>query len=158
LPKKERVSEIIIKTALTGFLWGVLCWGFAEFAANQVMSLFSNDPAFLAAAATAFRIFAVGFFTVGLQNILSYFFQGTGKAFASLVVTSSRQLLFLIPCLLIMPRIFGINGLWAAYPVADALALTLTLVWTVILFRQEGIPFRLKWKQEGVMEKATAAR
>ncbi len=154
--KKERVSEIIIKTALTGFSWGVLCWVFAEFAAKQMMSLFSNDPNFLAAAAPAFRIFAVGFFTVGLQNILSYFFQGTGKAFAALVVTSSRQLLFLIPCLLIMPRIFGVNGLWAAYPVADAFSLTLTLIWTAILFRQEGIPFTLKWKREGVTEKATA--
>ena len=146
--KKERVSELIIKTGLTGFLWGVFCWVVVMFASTQVMSLFSNDPNFLAAAAPAFRIFAVGFFTVGLQNILSYFFQGTGKAFASLVVTSSRQLLFLIPCLLIMPRIFGVSGLWAAYPVADALSLALTLVWTSVLFRQEQIPLNFKTSRE----------
>ncbi len=156
--KKERVSEILIKTALTGFSWGVLCWGLAEFAAKQWMALFGDDPAFLIAAPNAFRIFAVGFFTVGLQNILSYFFQGTGKAFAALVVTASRQLLFLIPCLLIMPRIFGLAGLWAAYPLADALSLALTLVWTAILFRQEGIPFTLKWKREGVLKEAAVAR
>jgi putative MATE family efflux protein len=141
---KDRVGEVVIKSSATGFLWGVLCWIGALFASVQVMSLFSTDPNFLAAAAPAFRIFALGFFTVGLQNILSYFFQGIGKAFAALIVTSSRQLLFLIPCLLIMPRIFGVSGLWAAYPVADALSLALTLIWTGYEFKELGIPFSLR--------------
>jgi putative MATE family efflux protein len=113
---KERVGEIVIKSSATGFLWGVFCWLVALLASVQVMSLFSTDPAFLAAAAPAFRIFALGFITVGLQNILSHFFQGTGRAFAALVVTSSRQLLFLIPCLLIIPRVFGIVGALGGLP------------------------------------------
>jgi putative MATE family efflux protein len=141
---KERVGEVVVKSGTTGFLWGVLCWIGALFASVQVMSLFSSDPNFLAAAAPAFRIFALGFFTVGLQNILSFFFQGIGKAFAALIVTSSRQLLFLIPCLLIMPRIFGVNGLWAAYPVADALSLFLTLIWTAHEFKELGLPLNLR--------------
>ena len=141
---KERVGELVIKSSTTGFVWGAICWVGAMLASVQVMSLFSTDPNFLIAASPAFRIFALGFFTVGLQNILSFFFQGIGKAFASLVVTSSRQLLFLIPCLLIMPRLFGVNGLWAAYPVADAFSLILTLIWTGIEFRELGIPFSLR--------------
>jgi Na+-driven multidrug efflux pump len=141
---KERVGEVVVKSGITGFLWGVLCWVGAIFASVQIMSLFSHDPNFLSAAAPAFRIFALGFFTVGLQNILSYFFQGIGKGFAALIVTSSRQLLFLIPCLLIMPRLFGVNGLWAAYPVADALSLLLTLIWTGYEFKELGLPLNFK--------------
>ncbi len=146
--KKERVGEVVIKSSATGFLWGVFCWIVAMIFAVPVMSLFNTDPAFLEAAAPAFRIFALGFFTVGLQNILSFFFQGIGKAFASLVVTSSRQLLFLIPCLLLIPWLFGVNGLWAAYPVADTLSLILTVVWTGIEFREMGIPF--SWRSKAV--------
>jgi len=141
---KERVGEVVTKSSTTGFLWGAFCWVAAMFASVQVMALFSNDPNFLTAAAPAWRIYAFGFFTVGLQNILSFFFQGIGKAWASLVVTSSRQLLFLIPCLLIMPRIFGLNGLWAAYPVADTLAIILTFIWTYMEFRELGLPITLR--------------
>jgi Na+-driven multidrug efflux pump len=86
----------------------------------------------------------LGFFTIGRQQNLSSFFQATGKAFPSLVVASSRQIIFLIPCLLIMPGTFGLAGLWAAYPVSDALSVVLSLTWTAIAFRSLEIPFRLR--------------
>ena len=142
--KKERVGEVVVKAGLSGFAWGALCWAVAMLLSSQVMSLFNTDPDFLAGATPAFRIYALGFFTVGLQTILSFFFQGIGKGLPSLVVTASRQLFFLIPCLLIMPPIFGLVGLWAAYPVADTLSLALTLIWTSIEFRSLGIPFRFR--------------
>jgi len=111
---------------------------------TQVMSLFDPNPGFLASGPPALRMFAFGFFTVGLQQNLSAFFQATGKVIPSLVVASSRQIIFLIPCLLIMPSVFGLTGLWAAFPVADALSLVLTLVWTGFAFRNLEIPFRLR--------------
>lgn len=148
--KKDRVGEVVIKSGLSGFLWGALCWVAAMLFSTQVMSLFNTDPTFLAAATLAFRIYALGFFTVGLQTILGFFFQGIGRALASLMVASSRQVLFLIPCLLIMPRLFGLSGLWTAYPVADALSLLLTLIWMGIEFRKQGIPLRLRSNRRGL--------
>jgi len=142
--KKDRVGEVVVKAGLSGFMWGALCWVVAMSYSSQVMSLFCTDLDFLAGATPAFRIYALGFFTVGLQTILSFFFQGIGKGLPSLIVTASRQLLFLIPCLLIMPPIFGLIGLWAAYPVADTLSLALTLIWMSIEFRSLGIPFRFR--------------
>lgn len=141
--KKERVGELVVKAGLTSTLWGALWWLIATPFSSQVMSLFSVDSDFLAAGPSALRIFALGFFTIGLQHNLSAFFQGTGKAIPSLVVASSRQILFLIPCLLIMPSIFGLTGLWATYPVADALSVVLSLTWTAVAFRSMNIPFRL---------------
>jgi Na+-driven multidrug efflux pump len=105
------------------------------------MSLFGTDPSFLAGGVPALRLFALGFFTIGLQSNLGSFFQGIGKAVPALIVSSCRQLIFLIPCLLIMPSIFGLTGLWAAYPIADFLSLVLSLAWTVFAFRSLRIPF-----------------
>ena len=53
----------------------------------------------------------------------------------------------MIPGLLVLPRLFGLMGLWAAYPVADALSILLTLVWTGVEFRSQGIRFRLRYGQ-----------
>ncbi|MDD5082729.1 MAG: MATE family efflux transporter, partial [Dehalococcoidales bacterium] len=150
--KKDRVGEVVIKAGITGFTWGVLCWVVAMLFATQVMSIFSTAPDFLAAAVPALRIYALGYFTVGLQTILSFFFQGIGKALPSLVVTSSRQLIFLIPSILIFPRLFGLTGLWVAYPVADTLSLLLTVVWLSVEFRHQGIPFRLRSNPVAVPE------
>jgi Na+-driven multidrug efflux pump len=66
------------------------------------------------------------------EVIISGFFQGIGKAIPSLIVTSSRQIIFLIPCLLTLPYTFGLSGLWSAYPVAGALALTLGSALTIL--------------------------
>ena len=142
--KKERVSEVVVKAGLTSFTWGALCWVVVTLFPAQIMSVFGTDPNFLAVGTTALRIFALGFFALGVQNNLSFFFQGIGRGIPSLVVASSRNIIFLIPCLLTFPSMFGLTGLWAAYPVADALSLTLTLTWMVVTFRSLKIPLRLR--------------
>jgi putative MATE family efflux protein len=142
--KKERVSEVVVKAGLTSFTWGALCWVVVTLFPAQIMSVFGTNPDFLAAGTAALRIFALGFFAVGVQNNLSFFFQGIGRGIPSLVVASSRNIIFLVPCLLTLPRLFGLTGLWVAYPVADALSLVLTLTWMVATFRSLKIPLRLR--------------
>jgi len=142
--KKERVGEVVVKAGLTSVMWGALWWVVATLFSTQVMSVFSTDPDFLAGGPPALLMYALGFFLVGLQHNLGSFFQGIGRAVPSLVVASSRDIIFLIPCLLIMPSILGLTGLWAAYPVADALSVVLSLTWTGIAFRSLKIPFRLR--------------
>ncbi|MFH1560209.1 MAG: hypothetical protein ABID84_02185 [Chloroflexota bacterium] len=114
---------------------------------SQVTSAFNADPRFLAEGVSALRIFVLLFFAVQLQIIATFFFQGIGKGTAALVLASARQVIFLIPGLLVLPRIFGLAGLWAAFPVADALSILLTLVWTGVEFRRQGIRFRLRYGQ-----------
>jgi putative MATE family efflux protein len=144
--KKERVGEVIIKAGLLSFGWGVLCWVVATLFSTQILSLFGTEPAFFAMGALALPIFAFRYFMVGVQTNISAFFQGIGKSISALVIASSRQLIFLIPCLLIMPDIFGLTGLWLAFPVADTFALVLSIAWTAITFRSLKIPFSLRSK------------
>ena len=110
---------------------------------SQVMSLFGTDPEFLHEATQALRIFVLLFFAVGIQIVTTFFFQGIGKGLPSLVLACARQVIFLVPALLILPRIFGLIGLWVAFPVADGLSIVLTLFWTSIEFRRQGIRFSL---------------
>ena len=103
------------------------------------------DPRFIAEGVRTLRIFVLLFFAVQLQILVSFFFQGIGKAIPSLVLASARQVIFLIPGLLILPRLFGVVGLWIAFPVADVLSMLLTLVWIGIEFRNQGMPFQLRY-------------
>ncbi len=143
--KKERVAEVVIKSGSITFIWGALCWIVVMLFSTQIMSIFSTEPEFLLEGSRAFRIFAIAFFTIGMQMTLSIFFQGIGKGLPSLILASARQIIFLLPGLLILPRIFGLSGLWAVFPIADALSLVLALTWASIEFRRQGIRFHLRY-------------
>ncbi len=143
--QKERVGEIVIKAGLAAFIWGLLWWIVFMLFSPQVMSIFNTNPQFLLEGTLALRIFVLLFFAVGLQIVVGFFFQGIGRGLPALVVASARQVIFLVPGLLIFPRMFGLTGLWVAFPVADALSIVLTLIWTGNEFRRQGIRFRLRY-------------
>jgi len=141
----ERVGEVLIKAGLVSFVWGALCWAVFMLFPSQVISIFSTEPQFLVEGTRALRIFALLFFVVGVQMILGTFFQGIGKGLPSLVLASARHVIFLLPGLLILPRIFGLTGLWVIFPIADILSTMLSLFWAGIQFRRLGIRFRLRY-------------
>jgi len=143
--QKDRVGEVTIKASLASLAWGVLCWIVVMIFSTQVMSLFNNDPEFLREGVPALRIFATAFSVIGIQMILSFFFQGVGRGLPALVLASARQIIFLLPVLLIFPELFGLAGVWASFPTADILSTTATMVWAGIEFRRQGIPFRLRY-------------
>ena len=112
--KKERAGEAVIKAGATALAWGAICWAVMSLLKTQIMSLFSPDLEFLAIAIPSLQIFAYGFFFSGPQITLGYFFQGIGKGWESIIVATSRQVIFLIPFLLILPRVMHLTGLWAS--------------------------------------------
>ena len=68
------------------------------------------------------RIEMLTFPIVGYQMVVTSFFQSIGKAKISMFLSLSRQLLFLLPMLIILPPLFKIDGVWAAMPVSDLIA------------------------------------
>ena len=143
--QKERVGEVVVKAGLIGLGWGLFCWLIFMLFPAQVISVFNSDPRFIVEGARTLRIFVLLFFAVQLQIIVSFFFQGIGKAIPSLILASARQVIFLIPGLLILPRLFGVVGLWAAFPVADVLSMLLTFIWIGIEFRNQGMQFQIRY-------------
>ena len=146
--KLERVGEVVIKAALSSSVWGAIWWVVIMLFPSEIIAIFSSDPELIELGKDVIRIFSLLLFIIGLPMSAGFFFQGIGRGLPSLVIASARQVLFLLPCLYILPPIFGLTGLWASFPVADSLSIIMTIVWAAYLFRKLGIPFRLRYKQQ----------
>ena len=122
---------IVVATAVTtfGFLIG-------ELFPRSIVSLFTNDETLIRLSTTCLRTILISFPVVGFQMVTTTFFQSVGKAAWSIFLSLSRQLIFLIPALIILPRIFGFSGVWAALPTGDILASVLTLIVIVLKMKQ----------------------
>lgn len=73
---------------------------------------------------------------IGFQMVTSNFFQSIGMAGKAIFLSLSRQLLILLPCLLILPRFFGEWGVWYSMPVSDILASLIAATMLVSQFRK----------------------
>jgi len=109
--------SIIAATILTtlGFIMGI-------FFSKLSVHLFTTDEELIGIASKALKIVILMFPIVGFQIVIGNFFQSIGKAKISIFLSLTRQLIFLVPSLLILPYFMGLDGAWAAFPVADALA------------------------------------
>lgn len=105
-----------------------------QFFPKQVISLFgTGDQLYFEFAVKFMKIFLFMFLINGIQLISSNFFAAIGKAIKGVLLSLSRQVLFLIPLILILPVFFGIDGILFAAPIADGLAFCVT----VLLIRKE---------------------
>lgn len=121
-------TAVIIATIVstTGFILGM-------FIPDFLVRLFTTDNELIEIAINALRITVMVFPIIGFQIVISNFFQSIGKARIAIFLSLTRQVLFLIPCLLILPPIMGLNGVWGAQPVSDSLS-TITTGLTILIF------------------------
>ncbi|HNS16999.1 MAG TPA: MATE family efflux transporter [Bacteroidales bacterium] len=118
----DRVNCVL---RLTIFLaTGVMMVGFliSEIFPRTVASLFTNDKDLISLAAPGLRIVMATFPVVGFQMVTSNFFQSIGMAGKAIFMSLSRQVVFLLPLLLILPHFFGMKGVWYSIPEADLLS------------------------------------
>jgi putative MATE family efflux protein len=108
----------------------ITCFGFAlaMLFPTQLASLFTNDAGLIAQSKVALRIVLIMFPVVGFQMVTANIFQSVGKAHIAIFLSLSRQFLFLIPALLILPHFIGLNGVWWAMPCGDFMAFIITLI------------------------------
>lgn len=118
----------------------IMTFGFlmAEVFPGSIVAMFTDHKELTDMAKIGMRIVCVLYPLVGAQIVITNFFQSIGKAKVSIFLSLSRQLLFLIPGLLIIPRFWGINGVWASMPVADAVSVLVTLG-TLFYFYRKGL-------------------
>jgi len=95
---------------------------------EQIVGLFSKDTALITFTSDAMLVYFALLPIIGFQILCSAYFQAVGKAVQSIILSLSRQVLFFIPLLLILPHIWGLDGVWRTAPIADGLAVILTAV------------------------------
>lgn len=137
--KYSRLKETVLLGLKAATLLSTLIFIMMIIVPNLFVSIFSSDPTVLEAGSQALRIlFATSFF-IGVPIVCGGIYQSLGKVKQALILSLSRQLLFLIPLVIILPRFFGVNGVWLAFPISDALAFTLALS---LLYRDRSLILR----------------
>ena len=134
--KIDRVLGVLRKALLFGSI--VTCTGFVafNFFARECVSLFTSDAALIDASEHALRLMSTMYPVIGMQIVATAFFQCIGFVRQSIFLSLTRQLIFLLPMLFILPRFYGLDGVWYAIPTADALAIVVTLALLVIQIRK----------------------
>jgi len=122
----SRVFKVFKGTVIAGTCVTVFGFLICEVFPRQLASAFTSNQQLIDMAVTGMRISIVLFPIVGFQMVTSTLFQSIGKAKISIFLSLSRQLLFLIPALLIIPQLLGLRGVWCAIPVADLTSSLLT--------------------------------
>lgn len=95
---------------------------------DRIAGMFMQDPHQIISAENCLRITTISFWMVGFQVVATNFFQSLGMAGKAVFLSLTRQVIFMIPLLFIFPGIWGLNGVWAAFPVSDALATIVTAI------------------------------
>lgn len=129
----HRVNEVLKlaiwgATAVTTFTFLV-----GELIPELTVSIFTTDEGLISRAAEGFRIAVLVFPIVGFQMVTSNFFQSIGMANKAIFLSLTRQLLFLLPCLIILPTFMGAAGIWWSMPASDLAA---SIVAAILLYKQ----------------------
>ncbi len=132
----SRVREVFWKTARLAMVMTTLCFIFGMFFPKAAVGIFTHDPELTDLAARALRITTIVFPIVGFQMIATNFFQSLGMVKKSVILSLSRQILFLLPLLYALPNWFGADGVWMSFPISDALATLLTIYMLGRLFKK----------------------
>ena len=133
----SRVKEVYTLTAFWGTLVTLLGFIISEFLSGPVVSIFTHDPEMKKLAITGIRAMNVAFPIVGFQMVTTNLFQCLGMVHKSIFLSLSRQLLFLVPCIYILPGILGSEmGVWYSFPISDSLAAILTAILAAGLVRK----------------------
>ncbi len=123
----DRVRGAIRVSILTVFTMSCFSYALIMIFPSQAIGMFSRDAALAAKGARVLRIVAMFIPLAAVQILSSAYFQAVGRKVQAMILGISRQFLILIPLILILPRFFGLDGLWFAYPLADLIASTLTI-------------------------------
>lgn len=123
----ERVREVVKKAIIYATILAVFIFVMILLGRDILVSIFTNDIELLAITPPAILIVFLVTPFVPIQLIGAAYFQAIGKVKPALILTLTRQGLFLIPLVYLLPNYFGINGIWMAFPIADTLSAAITL-------------------------------
>ncbi len=124
--KFDRVTQVLKYSILYATVVMTCSFIVCEFFPHLPVMLFTNDPQLTSLAIAGMKIIVLCNPLVGLYIVVGNFFQSIGMPRRSIFLSVSRQMLFLIPLLLILPDIFGTNGVWMSITVSDGISVIIS--------------------------------
>ena len=125
--RPDRALKVIKLSAIVATMFSIISFLFIFFFHAPIMRVFTNDASLVSAGSHAAKLIFLAAYLIGFQMVGSVVFQALGKAVPTFVTATSRQILFLLPLVFILPRFLQLDGVWLSFPIADALSFILTL-------------------------------
>lgn len=135
--KYERVKKTFKLAISVNLVVSFIGWALFQFCTSTVLSIFGSGDANYFEFATMFmRIYLMLVCVDGVQMLSSSFFSSIKKAYLGMFLSMTRQVLFLIPLVLILPKFFGLNGILYAAPIADFVAFVVSVICILAEFKK----------------------
>ena len=133
--KFDRLMQVLKLDVIAGTCITTCGFLVAEFIPEPCARLFTTDPELIRLSVNGMRIMMAAFVLVGSQMVITNFFQSIGKAKISMFLSLSRQMIFLLPMLLLLPLFLGVDGIWWAMPISDTIAEIVAVVMMMTYMR-----------------------
>lgn len=148
----SRVRETLKLAIIGAVVIGIISDAIIQLFPSLIIQLFNTDPQLVKIGSKGMRIFLCMLPLIGHQIVGSNYFQAIGKAKVSMILSMLRQVLVLIPLLIILPKHLGINGIWIAAPISD----TISFFITRYMFRKEVNKLEIYEKELKLSQNITA--
>lgn len=132
----DRLLKVLKYALVSGTLITTVGFLIVHVFPYQCARLFTTDQTLINLSIRAMQISMLAFPVVGCQMVITNFFQSIGKAKISIFLSLSRQMLFLLPLLIVLPRFIGLDGVWISLPTADVIA-SVTAVFMIIRYMKK---------------------
>ena len=126
-----RVKQALKLAVIAGTCISTTGFLLTQFLTEPLIKIFNSDPELIAVATKGMRIFLSALPVIGFQIISANYFQAVGKAPKAIFLSLLRQVIVLIPLLIILPKVFGLTGVWFAGPIADFTASLVTAIFLI---------------------------
>lgn len=132
----NRVQKAFWLTVFFATLVTTFAFLLAQLKPEWIARVFTTDEELIRLSVYGMRISVMVFPLIGAQMVITNFFQSIGMAKKSIFLSLTRQVIVLIPCLLIMPKFFGIAGIWMSMPVSDTVSVLVSMAMIYIQLRK----------------------
>jgi putative MATE family efflux protein len=130
----SRIRETLRISLTAATIIAVVAFAITEAIPGTIIKLFNNDSEELFnITIRGLRLMLLALPIIGFQIVASNFFQAVGKAKLAMFATLFRQIIALIPLLLVLPGFWGVDGIWLSYPISDSMS---AVVVGLILWRE----------------------
>ncbi len=126
--RMDRLMKVLRYSIIAGIATMTVGFVISELMPQALARMFTTDPELTRLSVHAIKISMLAFPLIGFQAVVTNFFQSIGKAKISMFLSLSRQMIFLLPMLVVLPPNFGMDGVWASLPASDTAAFLTALV------------------------------
>jgi putative MATE family efflux protein len=133
--KYDRVKKTLTLSAMAATAICIFGFVMSEIFSPHIIGLFNKDVKLVEIGTRGIRIFLLMLPIVGVQVVITNYFQSVGKASRAILLSLTRQVLFLIPLVLILPSFFGLDGIWMAGPISDFSSALLAIIFLIREFQ-----------------------